>query len=91
MSLARGAVASLLVTAETPVFGLGKMIVTADVLAELCRTWLAVDDAPTVGITACNQIAGASDFEWGDMSAAVQQWKPGRRVRLVVSAEGRDE
>ena len=47
----------------------------------------ALRDAPKVEITECNQIAGASDFDWGDLSAAVQKFKPGQFVRLVVVGE----
>jgi hypothetical protein len=44
----------------------------------------ALLDAPAVAITECNQIAGASDFDFGDMSAACQQFSPGQTVRLVA-------
>lgn len=43
-----------------------------------------IEAAPAVAITECNQILGASDFDYGDMSAAVQKFRPGQRVRLVA-------
>lgn len=49
-------------------------------LAELARR---VEGAPSVEITACNQIEGARDFDYGDMVAAAQKFDAGQRVRLV--------
>lgn len=43
-----------------------------------------IDEAPSVEITKCNQIAGASDFDYGDMTEAVAKLKPGQRVAVVV-------
>lgn len=51
--------------------------------AELARR---VEGAPSVEITACNQIEGARDFDYGDMVAAVQKFYAGQRVRLVPEA-----
>ena len=51
--------------------------------AELARR---VEGAPSVEITACNQIEGALDFDYGDMAAAVQKFDAGQRVRLVPEA-----
>ena len=61
--------------------------VPAPTLAALCRAWLAVQEAPTVEVTQCNQIAGASDFDHGDMAAAVAGLTPGQRVRIVKEGE----
>lgn len=58
-----------------------------ETLAALCRAWLAVQEAPTVEVTQCNQIAGASDFDHGDMAAAVAGLTPGQRVRIVKEGE----
>lgn len=57
--------------------------VPAPTLAALCRAWLAVQDAPTVAITECNQVPGEPDFDHGDMAAAVAGLTPGQRVRIV--------
>lgn len=51
--------------------------------AELARR---VEGAPSAEITACNQIEGARDFDYGDMVAAVQKFDAGQRVRLVPEA-----
>lgn len=63
------------------------------ILAELCRTWLAVDAAPVVdfwlgydeyGITfngdESEELAAATSFSYGLL--------PNKRVRLVVAGEG---
>lgn len=47
-----------------------------------------IDAAPVVAITECNQIEGARDFDWGDMSAAVQHFTPGQTVRLLALDSG---
>lgn len=65
------------------VFGEERIGVEGSTLAALCRAWLAVQEAPTVEVTQCNQIAGASDFDHGDMAAAVEGLTPGQRVRIV--------
>ena len=57
--------------------------VPAPTLAALCRAWLAVEDAPTVEVTQCNQLPGTPDFDHGDMAAAVAGLTPGQRVRIV--------
>ena len=51
--------------------------------AELARR---VEGAPSIEITACNQIEGARDFDYGDMAAAVQKFDAGQRVRIVPEA-----
>lgn len=51
--------------------------------AELARR---VEGAPSVEITACNQIEGARDFDYGDLVAAVQKFDAGLRVRIVPEA-----
>ncbi len=85
----RSEVEALLQTATD--YQLGEWQIDSGVIAELCRTWLAVQDADTVAITQCNQIAGASDFDYGDMSAACQKFKPGQCVRLVADTGVGDE
>lgn len=60
--------------------------VEGDTLDALCRAWLALDGAPSVEVTECNQLAGTPDFDYGDMLAAVQKFKVGQRVRLVPEA-----
>lgn len=57
-------------------------------IAELCHLWLAVQDAPVVELTECNQLAGTTDFDYGDMLAAIAPMKPGQRVRLVRDGGG---
>ena len=46
-----------------------------------------IESAPVVEVTACNQIPGASDFDYGQLSAAFAGFKTGQRVRLVVEVE----
>lgn len=55
----------------------------ADLLREAAELARRVEGAPSVEITACNQIEGARDFDYGDMAAAVQKFDAGQRVRLV--------
>lgn len=55
----------------------------AKVVEELCRVYLAWLDGPRVQITECNQIPGARDFDYGDMTHASQQFKAGAYVKLV--------
>jgi len=50
-----------------------------------------VKAAPTVAITECNQIAGASDFDFGDMTHAAQQFKPGQMVAIVPTSGATEE
>lgn len=56
---------------------------TLDEAIELARRF---EDAPKVEITACNQIEGAKDFDYGDMVAASQKFDAGQRVRIVPDA-----
>lgn len=56
----------------------------AELEAERDALQRRIDAAPSVEITACNQIAGASDFDYGDMTEAVAKLKPGQRVALVM-------
>lgn len=46
------------------------------------------EDAPVVELTECNQIQGATDYDWGDMQAAIAPMKPGQRVRILLDTEG---
>lgn len=55
----------------------------ADLFRESAELARRVEGAPSVEITACNQIEGARDFDYGDMAAAVQKFDAGQRVRLV--------
>lgn len=76
---------------EAEGYGPGPTTLQADdvrQLATLIREAAALakryEDAPVVELTECNQIEGATDFDWGDMQAAIGPMKPGQRVRLVV-------
>src|SRR5690606_27718151 len=57
--------------------------VEGDTLDALCRAWLALDGAPSVEVTECNQLAGTPDFDYGDMLAAVAGLPIGTTVRIV--------
>lgn len=57
--------------------------VPPETLVNLCRAWLAVDGAPTLEVTECNQVPGTPDFDHGDMLAAIAPLRPGQRVRIV--------
>jgi hypothetical protein len=57
--------------------------VEGDTLDALCRAWLALDGAPSVEVTECNQLAGTPDFDYGDMLAAVAGLPIGTAVRIV--------
>ena len=48
--------------------------------AELARK---VEDSILVEITESQQLPGTADYDYGDMIAAVMQFKPGARVALV--------
>lgn len=61
-----------------------------DTIAEAAELARRVEGAPSVEITACNQIEGARDFDYGDMAAAVQKFDAGQRVRIVPE-QGEEE
>lgn len=61
----------------------GTAVVMEETLREAAELARRVEGAPSVEITACNQIEGARDFDYGDMAAAVQKFDAGQRVRLV--------
>ena len=60
--------------------------VEGDILLALCRAWMALDGAPSVAVTECNQLAGTPDFDYGDMLAAVAGLPIGTTVRIVPEA-----
>lgn len=58
---------------------------TADRLKTALRELVdAIEAAPAASITECNQIPGAADFDYGEMTAAVLKFHIGARVALVV-------
>lgn len=60
-----------------------------DLLREASALAKRVEDAPTVAITECNQISGASDYDHGDMVAATASLIPGQLVAIVpIEDEG---
>jgi len=63
---------------------LAELIAAAvNALPELLRIYRAWQGAAVVEVTECNQIPGASDFDFGDMLAAMQAFPIGTRVRLL--------
>jgi len=59
------------------------IVAAVNTLPELLRIYRAWQGAAVVEVTECNQIPGASDFDFGDMLAAMQAFPIGTRIRLV--------